>query len=279
MVVQTLSSTPTVPVTASSGAIRYVDWGAIFAGTVIAVAMFSILATFGSAIGLSLSAMKGTSAISTAGLLVAAALWGLWVQISSYMAGAYVTGRLRHRIGDADPHEVEMRDGAHGLVMWAVGVIISGLFASWIAFSGVSAVAGLAQSAGADNVQYYAETLMRPASGSSQPGASSQIMDSEQTARILGRIVISSDESDEAYLVSKISSSTGLPEAEAKARLDEITKEMKDAAETARRSAIVLAFFTAVSLLLSAVGAWWAAQKGGEHRDQGTDYSHLTRWR
>ena len=43
-----------------------------------------------------------------------------------------------------------------------------------------------------------------------------------------------------------------------------------EAAETARRTGIIAAFLTAASLLVSAIGAYWAAQKGGNHRDKGT---------
>jgi hypothetical protein len=261
-----------------AGVQRYVDWGAILAGAAVAVGTFSVFAAFGSAIGLALVPSATEDRVAGTGLLVAAALWALWVQLSSYMAGGYITGRLRQRIGDAKPHEVEMRDGAHGLVMWAVGAVLSSLIAGWIAMAGGSAAAKVA---GAVDAQYYAERLMRPLTAVAQPAAASVMNEAGiiQAAALLTRMTAVSNDADQAFLVSEVSSKAGVPEAEAKTRVEQTIAEMKTAADKARRFGIVLAFFTAVSLLLSAVGAWWAAVKGGEHRDQGIDHSHLTRFR
>ena len=263
---------------ADTGFHRYVDWGAILAGAAVAVGTFSVFAAFGSAIGLALVPSAGDDRTAATGLLVAAAIWALWVQLSSYMAGGYITGRLRQRIGDAKPHEVEMRDGAHGLVMWAVGAVLSSLIAGWIAMAGGSAAVKVA---GGADAQYYAERLMRPQTAVAQPGADAVMSEAGKTqaAALLTRMMAVSNDADQAFLVSEVSSKAGVPEAEAKTRVEQTIAEMKTAADKARRFGIVLAFFTAVSLLLSAVSAWWAAVKGGEHRDQGIDHSHLTRFR
>jgi hypothetical protein len=83
----------------------YVDWAAIIAGAILASAIAFVLLTFGSGIGLSLtSPFKGEGLAATA-LAVAIALWVLWVEISSFIAGAYLAGRLRRRIADATEHE------------------------------------------------------------------------------------------------------------------------------------------------------------------------------
>ncbi len=263
---------------AETGVQRYVDWGAILAGAAVAVGTFSVFAAFGSAIGLALVPSAGDDRVAATGLLAAAAMWALWVQLSSYMAGGYITGRLRQRIGDAKPHEVEMRDGAHGLVMWAVGAVLSSLIAAWIAMAGGSAAV---KAAGGADAQYYAERLMRPQTAVAQPGAAAIMNEAGRTqaAALLTRMMTVSNDADQAFLVGEVASKAGVPEAEAKTRVEQTVAEMKAAADKARRFGIVLAFFTAVSLLLSAVSAWWAAVKGGEHRDQGIDHSHLTRFR
>ena len=41
----------------------------------------------------------------------------------------------------------------------------------------------------------------------------------------------------------------------------------KETAEKARRTAMLAGFVTAASLLLSLAAAWWAAIRGGHHRD------------
>jgi hypothetical protein len=262
---------------AEIGVSRYVDWGAIVAGAAVAVGTFSVFAAFGSAIGLALVPSAGSDRVAATGLLVAAALWALWVQLSSYMAGGYITGRLRQRIGDAKPHEVEMRDGAHGLVMWAVGVALSSLIAGWIAMAGGSA----ATAAAGTDTQYFAERLMRPQTQAAQSAPASVFSESavSQTTALLTRMITVSNDADQAFLIREVSSKAGVPEAEAKTRVEQTLAEMKTAADKARRFGVLLAFFTAVSLLLSAVSAWWAAVKGGEHRDQGIDHGHLTRFR
>ena len=87
------------------------------------------------------------------------------------------------------------------------------------------------------------------------------------------------DDSDRSYLAREVSSRTGLAQADAEKRVDDTLSALKAQADTARRYGIVLAFITAASLLISAVGAWWAACAGGRHRNEGLNHSHLTRWR
>ena len=41
------------------------------------------------------------------------------------MCGGYLTGRLRRRVHDASEHESDVRDGAHGLVVWGGALIIT----------------------------------------------------------------------------------------------------------------------------------------------------------
>jgi MFS family permease len=66
--------------------------------------------------------------------VLGASLWVLWVQLVSFSIGGYVAARLRARHGDAlDEHEVDVRDGLHGLLAWGVGVIAAAI----IAFAGI----------------------------------------------------------------------------------------------------------------------------------------------
>lgn len=44
--------------------------------------------------------------------------------------------------------------------------------------------------------------------------------------------------------------------------------------DTEQNTAIIFAFVTGATALLSGVAAWWAATMGGEHRALGTDFSH-----
>jgi hypothetical protein len=56
-------------------------------------------------------------------------------------------------------------------------------------------------------------------------------------------------------------------------------EKAKQAAETARKIGVLVAFLSAASLAVGAAAAWWAATMGGKHRDEGVDLSHLTTWR
>ena len=75
----------------------YVDWPAIIAGIVLASGISLVLLTFGSAIGLSFTNFNAADDVDPLWIAIAAASWLLWVQISSFMAGGYITGR-RHRL-------------------------------------------------------------------------------------------------------------------------------------------------------------------------------------
>ncbi|MEP7173877.1 MAG: hypothetical protein ABI705_10360 [Aestuariivirga sp.] len=257
---------------------NYVDWGAIFAGVFVAIAVSSVFLAFGSAIGLSMTSFHPGESAPVVGLLIAAGLWLLWVQISSFIGGAYVTGRMRCRIGDAKPYEVTIRDGTHGLIVWAVNIVIGAVLAGWITIAGVSGVVSTASKS--DAMDYYADRLMRSDAVTGTPAVSTDAEYTSQIGRILSRNVAARtvDETDRSYLAREISSRTGLAEADAQKRVDDTVATLKAQAETARRFGILLAFLTAASLLVSGVAAWWAATAGGKHRDEGTDHSHFASW-
>ena len=75
----------------------YLDWGSIIGGIVLASAISVVMLAFGSAIGLSYSSTSLSAKGYAIGAGIGAALWFIWVQVSSFMAGAYLTGRLRKR--------------------------------------------------------------------------------------------------------------------------------------------------------------------------------------
>ena len=91
-------------------------------------------------------------------------------------------------------------------------------------------------------------------------------------------------EADRAYLAQVVAANTGLPPEEATARveqtltaIDTARQAAADAAEKARKTGVVAAFLTAAALLVSAVGAFWAAQVGGNHRDNNTYFRTVFR--
>lgn len=72
---------------------------------------------------------------------------------------------------------------------------------------------------------------------------------------------------DRTYVAHLIARQTGMSDADAQKRVDEVVTETKDALDRARRSAMKLAFWTTAALLFGAFAASLAAVEGGQHRD------------
>lgn len=267
----------------------YMDWPAIFAGAAIAAAISLVLLTFGTALGLSLtSAHEGQSA-SLFWIAVIAGLWLLWVQVSASLAGGYLAGRMRRRHGDASEYESDIRDGSHGLVVWAVATLLAAVLAYSGAIGTVTAVgqtAGAAASAVGGTVAQAVDALdpndllvdraLRGAPGTAPTD--------EATRSEVGRILLSAAMSDEGmtdadrqYLVTLAAQRAGIPPEEAERRIDEVAAEAarieqqaREAADQARRTAMIAAFFAAASLLIGAAAAYFGGTLGGNHRDRQT---------
>lgn len=291
----------------------YVDWPAIFAGAFVAWALAFVLMAFGSGLGLTLTGSPWQEGMSATWFFVAAALWFIWVQITSVMAGGYLAGRMRRRAGDANGHEIDVRDGVHGLVVWAVGTVIAAALALGIASTGIkamSSLAGGAVSAGAEAAGSALEgegplsgvvarlfrAEDRPANGTGNTGggaggsAGARAPDTgggDQTTarRDVLRVLVNAglkgelSAEDKDYIARIIERETGMSAEAARQRVDQYLtqalSELRQAAEKARKSGIIVAFLVAATTLISALGAWWAAGVGGRHRDENVD---LSRW-
>lgn len=272
----------------------YVDWPAIIAGVVIAAAISLVLLTFGSAIGLSMVNFNASPDVPAIWIAIVAGSWLLWVQISSFMAGAYVTGRLRKRHNDATEEESDVRDGVHGLLVWGGALVVGGL----IAVGGISAAANAVGSAAStlttaaatvaddagkavDPNAYFVDTLFRPGPSATAAPAADTTQARAEAGRIIaqGAVAGSVSDADKAYLAQVVSTNTGLSPEESTARVNDVLTAVDTAkaqaaaaAETARKTTVLGAFLTAASLLVSAAGAFWAAQQGGNHRDSRTSF-------
>lgn len=102
----------------------YFHWSVIFAGVALALAITVVLTQFGSAIGLSAdSPLRGEGNIASWGV-IAAGIWILWTQLLASLAGGYVAGYLRVPTPELRPHQNELRDGLHGLTVWAAASVL-----------------------------------------------------------------------------------------------------------------------------------------------------------
>lgn len=287
-----LENTDVVVVAPSGSAPRsgsYLEWESILGGTVLSVAITTLFTTFGSAIGLSLVSFEPSRSTGLTALAIAGALWALWVTVTASAAGGYLAGRMRRPAADASQHERHVRDGSHGVIVWAVGALL-------VAALAASSVAGLARTAatGAASAATSASTAL-----SQQPDPMATAVDMltrttgtapvtqgerDEASRILVRSLVNGqlDQGDRSYVASRMAARMNIaqPEAEkqiddAFARLNHAKETAKQAAERARKVGIISAFLTAAALLVGAATSWMAAQFGGKHRDEELDLTTL----
>jgi len=265
----TMTDTTRTPIGAPGSS--YVEWSAIIAGAVVASAIIVLMTAFGSAIGLSLvSPYHGSS---PALFYVALALWFTWITVSSFVAGGYLAGRLRRPIDGATQHEVHVRDGAHGLVVWALAVVVGTSLATFSLSSAVTTLslssaakggadvakpsaAGMAPNAGLslDPMGYEIDALFRsdaalapPRSaptgknasaggGAATTGGAALETPREEVSRILAMTAANGalSKEDRAYLAHVLASRAGLSQADAEKRLDALSERMNASAEKIR---------------------------------------------
>lgn len=100
----------------------YVGWGAVIAGSAVALALSVVLLNFGSVVGLA-DTLDMTAGEITAVKVLTVGIWLLWVQLLASLTGGYLAGRLRMPVAGVAEHECEVRDGIHGLLVWAVSTL------------------------------------------------------------------------------------------------------------------------------------------------------------
>jgi len=268
--------------------LSFVEWGAVFAGAVLAAALSFVLLTFGTAIGLSATSPWPNSGLSAKVIASLAVFWTMAQQIGSVMAGAYVAGRMRSRWHEPG-HEAEFRDGLHGALVWAVAVLISAVLvfatAGAVARTGASLAEKAASSVanGSTNMDPILDIMLRPAGTAevniaSAPTASpqggpvrAQGFDEfrAETSRLLAGAVASGSLTAEnrTLLARIVAQRTDVSQQEAERRVDDALSAARAAADKARRAAVIAGFVMAAGLILSLGAGWWAATRGGHHRD------------
>jgi hypothetical protein len=264
-----------------------VSWPAIFAGAFVAAGASLILLALGSGMGFASISPWANHGISATAFTVTAAIWLLVTQWIAAGLGGYIAGRLRTRWTGTHVHEVFFRDTAHGLITWAVATVL-------IAASVTTSVASLlgggihsvsdAASVGAQgavsaalspNTDYGVDKLFRStASAETSRGGSNSKM---EAAHILANATAtgSMPDADRTYLAELVAERTGVPQPEARRRVDdfvtaavEADAKVKAEADRARKAAAEASIYMALSLLVGAFIACVAAALGGRLRDE-----------
>jgi hypothetical protein len=263
---------------ATGGSRAALSWSAVIAGALGATAINFILIALGSGIGLAVTSPYSGPSAGT--MTVAGAVWLVFAETLTFAAGGYYAARVR--LGDADPvaGASRFRDGANGFLVWAIGVAATAAIVALVAVAslfGAAHAAGGALEAGAamtpaDQMNYYVDELTR----STQPGAGAgnAQADNAPVTRILATSIRNGKlaDDDRAYLASLVAARTGVSQDEAQRRVDDVFNRaregIKQAADTARKAAAFVSFWTFMALLFGAVAATLGGILGGELRDE-----------
>jgi hypothetical protein len=259
----------------------YPEWGPIVAGAIAASALALVLHAFAVAIGLSLSSTAPTWRDASFALVALSGLYVILAALASYGLGGYLAGLMRERLTSRE--NADLRDGLHGLLVWALASLLTAVvgFATAQSLTRLatpsSGQAGPSRSVAGENlIAYDLDRLFR---AEQRPDTDLEYARAE-AARIL--LTTSSHRGmqpeDRGYLVRLISATTGLAQPDAERRVDEVAARAKENIARARRSAVVLAFTAGAAALLGAAASWFAACAGGRVRDGETPSHALLDW-
>ena len=249
-----------------------VSWAAVTAGAVVSCALTLLLLAFGVGLGLSVVSPWSGAGVSATTFKIGTGLYFIVIAMLSSSIGGYIAGRLRSRWVRVHSDEVYFRDTAHGFVTWAfasvLGAILLATPAANLVGSGLGAASQAASTASRSGpMDGYVDALLRPAS----PSAQAQGTDGSRDE--MGRLFTSIRSggelkaNDREYVAKVVAARTGLSQADADKRTNDVITQIKADTDAARKATAQLAFWLAASLLLGAFCASLAATEGGELRD------------
>jgi hypothetical protein len=269
-----------------------VSWSAIAAGAVGASALALLLIAFGAGLGLSAVSPWSNSGISASTFKTGTGIYLVIVAVMSSAVGGYLAARLRSKWVGAHAHEVFFRDTAHGFIAWAFATLLSATALSsvtgYLANGTAAGVAGTASSANrsVNPADIYVDKLFRPAymaqsasAPSSPPGAGNNLATpsganpNPSRAEVLRlwtadfRDNQDLSATDKTYVAQVVAARTGMSQADAEKRVNDVITEAKTAADDARKGAAKLSFWLTAAMLFGAFAASLAAVEGGSLRD------------
>ena len=267
-----------------------VSWGAIAAGAVGAAALALLLIAFGAGLGLSTVSPWSDSGVSASTFKTGTGIYLVCVAVMSSAVGGYLAARLRTKWIGVHTHEVFFRDTAHGFIAWAFATLLSAsALSSVTGYLANGTVAGVAAQAtrSVNPADIYVDKLFRPvaaaqpaAAPASSPAAGSPIpaapsgANSNQSRAEVSRLWATSFQgnqdlgaADKAYVAQVVAARTGMSQAEAEKRVNDVIVEAKTAADAARKGAAKLSFWLTAAMLFGAFAASLAAVEGGSLRD------------
>jgi hypothetical protein len=263
-----------------------VSWAAVAAGAVGAAALALLLIAFGAGLGLSAVSPWSDSGISASTFKTGTGIYLVIVAVMSSAVGGYLAARLRTKWAGVHTHEVFFRDTAHGFLAWAFATLLSATAlsstAAYLANGTAAAVGGSAlQATGSVNpADVYVDKLFRtstavqPAPASSPNSATPSSANPNQSRAEVVRLWTSDFHetydlsiADKTYVAQIVAARTGLSQADAEKRVNDVIVEAKTAADNERKGAAKLSFWLTAAMLFGAFAASLAAVEGGSLRD------------
>lgn len=251
-----------------------VSWAAVAAGAVVSCALTLVLLAFGIGMGFSVVSPWAGAGVSATTFKIGTGLYLIVIAMIASSLGGYIAGRLRTRWTGVHTDEVYFRDTAHGFITWAFASVLGAVLLATPATSLLGgAVTGASQGAASAASQSgpmdgYVDTLFRSDTPAAQNGGSAQDSRNEML-RLFTSSLRNGDfkPADRQYVAKVVAARTGLSQADAEKRVNEVVTQAKADADAARKAAAQLAFWLTASLLLGAFCASLAATEGGGLRD------------
>jgi hypothetical protein len=249
-----------------------VSWAAVIGGAFVAASLSLILLSLGTGLGLSAVSPWSHNGASAAAIGAGAIAWLILTQVAASALGGYLGGRLRTKWTNVHTDEVYFRDTAHGLLVWAVGMVITaGFLASAAAsFAGGERTAtgfNAGQNASLDTNAYFVDKLLRgngPTTGTTDASERTEV--SRTFAHDLQQGAM--PDGDRAYLTQLVSARTGLNSSESDKRVTAIFSEIQESTDRARKALAHLSLWLFVGLLCGAFSASYCGTVGGKQRDR-----------
>jgi len=264
------------PGESSESSLAGVSWPAIVAGAVVACALTLVLLAFGTGLGLSVVSPWSAAGVSATTFKITTGLYLIVMAMIASSVGGYLAGRLRSRWTGVHNDEVYFRDTAHGFITWALASVLGAavLLAPATSLVGGTAAGvsqGTASSAASSSgpMDVYADRLLRSdtaatAATNSQSDPRGEVVRLFTTSFRNGSDLKSPDRE---YLSKMVATRTGLSQADADKRVNDVVTQIKADADAARKATAQLAFWLTASLFLGAFCASLAATEGGGLRD------------
>jgi hypothetical protein len=249
-----------------------VSWAAIAAGAFVTAAFSLVLLSLGTGIGLSSISPWSNVGVSGPAARGGAIIWLIFVEIIASAAGGYLAGRLRTKWVNVHTDEVYFRDTAHGLLVWAVGLVIT---AAFLASAATTMVGGSTTSAPATADRaasrvgpndYFVDSLLR-SDHANPAGADPSMRDEVGVIFANGLRQGGLPDGDKAYLAGLVATRTGLGPGEAAQRVATVFANDQQTVDATRKAVAHSLYWLFLAFLIGAFSASFAATIGGKQRD------------